>query len=85
MKVKAQRLDGTKFQTVLSGLAGRIFLHEYDHLQGVLFHDRMKEGPRREALPRLARLEELFCEKIQGGGGSEIVPPERAADGRRAV
>ena len=84
VKVKAQRLDGSKFQTVLSGWAGRIFLHEYDHLQGVLFHDRMEEKPRREALPRLARLEELFVEKQEQGEASGG-PPECAADGRRAV
>jgi len=84
VKVKAQRLDGSKFQTVLSGWAGRIFLHEYDHLQGVLFHDRMEEKPRREALPRLARLEELFVEKREQGEASGG-PPECAADGRRAV
>jgi len=69
---------------VLSGWAGRIFLHEYDHLQGVLFHDRMEEKPRREALPRLARLEELFVEKREQGEASGG-PPECAADGRRAV
>jgi len=45
----------------------------------------MEERPRQEAMPRLARLEELFVEKEKGesGGGGE--PPERAADGRRAV
>lgn len=47
----------------------------------MLFHDRMEERPRQEALPRLARLEELFVEKH-----SEVQEaPERAADGRRAV
>ena len=84
--MKAQRLDGSKFQTTLNGWAGRIFLHEFDHLQGVLFHDRMEEVPRREAMPRLARLEELWCEKEVGRrGGGVLEPPERAAEGQRAV
>ena len=54
----------------------------------MLFHDRMEERPRQEALPRLARLEELFVERRGGGGGAAEAlqeAPERAADGRRAV
>lgn len=39
VKVKFQRLDGSKGETTLSGWSARIFQHEYDHLQGVLFHE----------------------------------------------
>ncbi|KAI3438535.1 hypothetical protein D9Q98_000963 [Chlorella vulgaris] len=41
VKVKAQDLNGKKFTISLSGFPARIFQHEYDHLDGTLFHDRM--------------------------------------------
>lgn len=39
--VSYQDLDGKKFEQVLSGKPAVIFQHEYDHLDGVLFIDRM--------------------------------------------
>ena len=56
-KVRAQRLDGTTFQLVLEGFPARVFLHEYDHLQGVLFHDRMEPAAAAAAAPLLQGLE----------------------------
>ncbi|EFN57416.1 hypothetical protein CHLNCDRAFT_17300, partial [Chlorella variabilis] len=41
VKVKAQDLSGKKFTVSLIGFPARIFQHEYDHLDGRLFHDRM--------------------------------------------
>ncbi|PNH07846.1 Peptide deformylase 1B, chloroplastic [Tetrabaena socialis] len=38
----------------------RIFQHEYDHLQGVLFHDRMKPAVLETVRPALVALEEEF-------------------------
>ena len=41
VKVSAQGLDGKTFAFEADGLLGRAVQHEYDHLQGVLFTDRM--------------------------------------------
>ena len=57
VKVRAKRLDGTTFQLVLEGFPARVFLHEFDHLQGVLFHERMEPAAAEKAGPLLRGLE----------------------------
>jgi len=42
-KVEYQDLQGRKKAMKLVGWQARIFQHEYDHLEGKLFHDRMTE------------------------------------------
>ena len=67
VKIKAQRLDGSKFTTTLDGWPARIFQHEYDHLQGVLFVDRMAPDVRADrADARLRTLEARFREENPG-------------------
>lgn len=61
VKIKAQRLDGSQFTTTLDGWPARIFQHEFDHLQGVLFVDRMEADARDGAGRRLATLEAEFA------------------------
>lgn len=39
--IEAQNVNGKKFKMTLDGFQARVFQHEYDHLDGVLFHDRM--------------------------------------------
>ena len=41
VQIEAQNLSGKKFKMTLDGFEARVFQHEYDHLDGVLFHDRM--------------------------------------------
>ena len=41
LKVQAQLLDGREIRFEASGLLARALQHEVDHLQGVLFTDRM--------------------------------------------
>lgn len=60
VKVKAQALDGSKFSLTLTGFPARIFQHEYDHLQGVLFHDRMQQSALESIRPGLVKLENSF-------------------------
>ena len=36
-----RRTCGEEFKMTLDGFEARVFQHEYDHLDGVLFHDRM--------------------------------------------
>jgi peptide deformylase len=48
VSVKAQGLDGKEIRVDVEGIHGRILQHEIDHLDGVLFVDRI--GPMRRAL-----------------------------------
>ncbi|XP_024970365.1 peptide deformylase 1B, chloroplastic/mitochondrial [Cynara cardunculus var. scolymus] len=41
VKVDAQDITGAKFSVSLSRLPARVFQHEFDHLEGILFFDRM--------------------------------------------
>ncbi|KAL9324426.1 hypothetical protein ACSQ67_009283 [Phaseolus vulgaris] len=43
VKIDARDVNGTRFSVNLSDLPARIFQHEFDHLQGILFFDRMSE------------------------------------------
>ncbi|XP_061349001.1 peptide deformylase 1B, chloroplastic/mitochondrial [Gastrolobium bilobum] len=43
VKIDARDVNGTKFSVNLSGLPARVFQHEFDHLQGILFFERMTE------------------------------------------
>lgn len=43
VKFQAYCLDGTEVTATWSGLAARVLQHEVDHLDGVLFIDRLKE------------------------------------------
>lgn len=41
VKVRWEDESGELDEAVLNGLNARVFLHEYDHLQGILFTDRV--------------------------------------------
>lgn len=43
IKIDARDITGARFRVNLSGLPSRVFQHEFDHLQGILFFDRMTE------------------------------------------
>lgn len=58
--VEAQDLKGDTFRLELEGLEARIFQHEYDHLEGVLFHDRMHPNVLKEVTAKLQALEGKF-------------------------
>ncbi|CAD7699666.1 unnamed protein product [Ostreobium quekettii] len=66
IKVKARDVNGAKVELKLNGLAARIFQHEFDHLQGVLFFERMAPDIRAELLPRLVQWEEEFLKDNPG-------------------
>ncbi len=51
-------LDGNTIEIEASELAGRLFQHEIDHLNGVLMFDRMTPDQRREALAEYRRIVE---------------------------
>ncbi len=65
IKVEAQNLKGKKFKKKFKGWEARIFQHEYDHLDGILYPDRLTEEGKTEVKERLDELVEEF-----GEGGS---------------
>jgi peptide deformylase len=55
--VKAQSLEGELVQLAASGLLARAIQHEHDHLQGILFIDRMSSAAKAALSSRLKRLQ----------------------------
>ena len=54
--LKHQLLDGTWVEERLEGLAARIVQHEYDHIEGVLFTDRLSALRKRMLKGRLSAI-----------------------------
>ena len=55
--VEFQDASGAKQRLTLDGLQARIFQHEFDHTQGVLFQDRMSPEVLETVTPLLQALE----------------------------
>lgn len=56
VSVTAMNLDGQEQSFELDGLLARCFLHEYDHLDGVLFIDRLSVAKKQSIKSKLKRL-----------------------------
>ncbi len=63
--VRHQDLHGEEHEVELSGFGARIWLHEMDHLNGVLFVDHLARHDRREAL-RIMRERDLDSSDVPG-------------------
>jgi peptide deformylase len=55
--VRATDLDGNEFELEADGMLARAILHEYDHLEGVLYIDRMSPLTRTLIKGRLKKLQ----------------------------
>lgn len=55
VQIKAQTPDGAEIAFEADGLLARAIQHEFDHLQGILFIDRMSAQDRLEELPEEIR------------------------------
>eukprot|EP00566_Odontella_aurita_P016600 CAMPEP_0113528782 /NCGR_PEP_ID=MMETSP0015_2-20120614/2031_1 /TAXON_ID=2838 /ORGANISM="Odontella" /LENGTH=246 /DNA_ID=CAMNT_0000427343 /DNA_START=111 /DNA_END=851 /DNA_ORIENTATION=+ /assembly_acc=CAM_ASM_000160 len=64
IKVEAMNLKGKKMKKRFKGWEARIFQHEYDHLDGTVYIDRLSQEAREEVQPRL---DELVAEFGEGG------------------
>ncbi|XP_014493763.1 peptide deformylase 1B, chloroplastic/mitochondrial [Vigna radiata var. radiata] len=60
VKIDARDVNGTRFSVNLSDLPARIFQHEFDHLQGILFFDRMSEDVLDSIRGQLQALEKKY-------------------------
>ncbi|KAI5341185.1 hypothetical protein L3X38_020459 [Prunus dulcis] len=63
VKIDARDINGARFTVNLSGLPARVFQHEFDHLQGILFFDRMSEGVLETICAQLQALEKKYEDK----------------------
>jgi len=54
---RAQNLEGDKIEIVASGLLARAIQHEVDHLNGILFIDRMNSATKAALSSRLKRMQ----------------------------
>jgi peptide deformylase len=57
VKAKGQLLDGRQIEFEATGLLARALQHETDHLNGILFIDRMKSATRTALAGKLKRLQ----------------------------
>ena len=57
IRCRGQSLDGSPQDLVGEGLLARIFQHEFDHLQGMLYIDRLDDEGRRDVMAQLRRIE----------------------------
>ena len=55
VKIQAWNEKGRPFTLEASGIVARVILHEYDHLEGILFIDRISEQKRNRILTRIEK------------------------------
>jgi peptide deformylase len=60
VRVKWTDLDGERCEGEFDGLLARIIQHEYDHLDGILFFERMQPTDRLRVRDELKAFEEQF-------------------------
>jgi peptide deformylase len=76
IRVSAYDLSGNPIERVVDGFLARVLQHENDHLDGVLFFDRLSDESRRELDDRLAEMETVFRSKQESGaipGDEELI------------
>ncbi len=76
--VEFQDVTGAPQRLSLDGLQARIFQHEFDHLQGVLFQDRMTPEVLATIADELASLERNW-----EVAAAKPPPPQRGAQRKR--
>jgi peptide deformylase len=55
VRIQAWNEKGRPFTLTADGILARVILHEYDHLEGTLFIDRISEVKRNRILAKLAK------------------------------
>jgi len=63
IKVRAKNLKGDDVEITAEGLLSRIFQHEIDHLNGVLFMDHLDRKSRQELLSRVNDIKLNICDR----------------------
>lgn len=65
--VSGYDLSGNEIDLAASGLLAKAIQHEYDHLQGVLFIDRISDGEKKQVAPELEEFELEFQSQLVSG------------------
>jgi peptide deformylase len=65
--IEAFDLDGQPFRMDLEDFPARVVQHEFDHIDGVLFIDRMSDAHRRDREAKIADFETAFRKLQQAG------------------
>jgi peptide deformylase len=55
VKIQAWNENGRAFTLEATGMLARVIQHEYDHLEGILFIDRLPDAKREKALAKLQK------------------------------
>jgi peptide deformylase len=74
--VEAFDLDGRGFELTIDDLASRAIQHETDHLDGMLFTDRLSDSARREMATALGDFESQFRRQQELG----VFPSDQAIE-----
>ncbi|MEN0110058.1 MAG: peptide deformylase [Planctomycetota bacterium] len=67
VRVQAYDLAGNEIDETVDGMLARVILHETDHLDGVLFTDKLQPGPRADIDPQLYEMEVDFQSRQKTG------------------
>ncbi len=60
IEVEYQTLDGKKVREEMDDLLARVFQHEFDHLEGVLFVDKISILTKKLLEPQLKEIEQIY-------------------------
>jgi len=63
IKIQAWNEKGRPFTLETSGILARVIQHEYDHLEGMLFLDRVPEGKRNKLVEKYEKVNEKVNKK----------------------
>ncbi|XP_052197790.1 peptide deformylase 1B, chloroplastic/mitochondrial [Diospyros lotus] len=77
VKIDARDITGARFVVNLAGLPARVFQHEFDHLQGILFFDRMTEEVLDGIQAELQALEKKYEDKTGNPSPEKIATRQR--------
>jgi peptide deformylase len=68
-RIRARDVHGEQHEVTGEGLLARIYLHEIDHLNGILFIDHLTRHDRKEAMRRIraGELEQHAAERDRAG------------------
>lgn len=77
VKIKAQDASGQPVNKRLEGWEARVFLHEFDHLDGVLFPDRMPRDQLQREQETLQKLEAAFEKQNPGVDYESVLAPSK--------
>ena len=78
IEVHAYDLKGREFQLQLDGMPSRVVQHETDHLDGVMFPDRMTDTARQEISQEIEEFETTFRRRQKAG----LFPPDDELESR---